>query len=136
MSPVVDATTEVGARSVSSVFAAAINRADLDGATNCFTRDACLLTPDSTAVQGRDRIRLILRQLIDREVKIEICASSLLLAGELALGAEHWRIHATDAHGTLYGQDSQPILVTRYVEGAWKLAIATPWGLGLPMREC
>jgi ketosteroid isomerase-like protein len=41
-------------------FVEAINQADLDGATNCFALDACLVTPDSTAIRGREEIRPIL----------------------------------------------------------------------------
>jgi ketosteroid isomerase-like protein len=120
----------VGARTISSVFAAAINSGDLHGAGNCFTRDACLLTPDQTAVHGRDQIRAVLAQLIDRQVKIEILASFLLLAGDLALGAERWRLRTIAADGTDFEQISHPTLIARCSEGDWRLAIATPWGWG------
>jgi len=32
----------------------------VDAAAHCFANDACLVTPDATAVRGRDEIRPIL----------------------------------------------------------------------------
>jgi ketosteroid isomerase-like protein len=69
-------------------FAASISRGDLDAAAHCFVKDACLVTPDATAVRGRDEIRPILHQLIVLESRIEVQESSVLAAGEVALGSE------------------------------------------------
>lgn len=115
-------------------FAAAINAADLQAATHCFTRDACLITPDATAIRGRAEIRPILAQLIAMESKIEVKASSMLVAGEVALGSERWRICSAGMKGMVFERNSDPTLVLRYLEDVWKLAIATPWGWGRHQR--
>jgi ketosteroid isomerase-like protein len=112
-------------------FAEAINRGDLDAAGHCFAKDACLLTPDATAIRGRNEIRPILAQLIARRSQIEIQASSVLVAGEVALGSERWRIRSAGADGAVFEQISSPKLVLRRVEDIWKLAIAAPWGWGM-----
>jgi ketosteroid isomerase-like protein len=111
-------------------FARAINQGDLSGATNCFALDACLITPDSTAIRGREEIRPIIAQLIARQTQIEVLSSSVLAAGEVALGSERWRISAAGPEGDLFAQESRPMVVARRLEGGWKLAIAALWGWG------
>jgi ketosteroid isomerase-like protein len=112
-------------------FAGAIGDGNLETATSCFAKDACLLTPDATAIRGRAEIRPILAQLIARRTWIEVLSSSVLVAGEVALGSERWAIRSAGAEGSVFEQLSSPTVVARYVEGSWKLAIAAPWGWGL-----
>jgi hypothetical protein len=49
-----------------------LSAGDLEGATACFARDACLLTQDATAIHSRERIRPVLAQLIARRARIEV----------------------------------------------------------------
>ena len=113
-----------------AAFARAINEADLDAATACFARDACLITPDATAIRGREAIRPLLAQLIARRTEIAVEASGLLPAGDIALVRERWTIHSDGAGGARFTQSSTPTLILRRIDGAWKLAIAAPWGWG------
>jgi ketosteroid isomerase-like protein len=110
------------------VFAESISGGDLDGATYCFAKDACLLTPDATVVRGREEIRPILHQLIVLETQIEVQESSIVLAGEVALGTERWVVSSAGSEGTPFTRTLTPTLVVRQLEGVWKLAIAMPWG--------
>jgi ketosteroid isomerase-like protein len=110
-------------------FAAAINAGDPQAASNCFVKDAVLLTPDSTAVNGRERVRSILLQLVSRQIRIEVQARTVLVAGEVALGSERWRVRSAGTEGTIFEQTTSPKWVLSYVEEDWKLAIAAPWGL-------
>jgi hypothetical protein len=82
------------------------------------------------AIRGREEIRPILARLIARRTRIEVTASSLPAAGEVALGSERWTIRSAGPEGAVFAQDSSPALVLRNLEGAWKLAIAAPWGWG------
>ncbi len=109
-------------------FADCISRGDLDAAASCFAKDACLLTPDATVIRGRDRIRPILRQLIASGSRIEIQESSVVLAGEVALGTERWVITSAGSEGEPFSRTLTPTMVMREVEGIWKLAVAMPWG--------
>lgn len=108
-------------------FAASIGRGDLDAAAYCFAKDACLVTPDATAVRGRDEIRPILHQLIVLESQIEVQESSVVLAGEVALGTERWVISSPGSDGASFTRALTPILVLREVECTWKIAVAMPW---------
>jgi ketosteroid isomerase-like protein len=108
-------------------FAASISRGDLDAAAHCFAKDACLVTPDATAVRGRDEIRSILHQLIVIESQIEVQESSILAAGEVALGSERWVVTSPSSGGGPFTRALTPMLVLRQLEDVWKLAVALPW---------
>lgn len=108
-------------------FAASISRGHLDAAAYCFAKDACLVTPDSTAVRGRDEIRPILHQLIVLESQIEVQESSILAAGEVALGTERWVVTSPSSEGSPFARTLIPLLVLRQLEDIWKLAVALPW---------
>jgi ketosteroid isomerase-like protein len=110
------------------VLAASISRGDLEAATSCFAKDACLLTPDSTVVRGREEIKPILHQMIAAGSKIEVQESSIVLAGEVALGSERWVISSAGSEGEPFTRALTPTMVLRQVEGVWKLAVAIPWG--------
>ncbi|HYH53464.1 MAG TPA: DUF4440 domain-containing protein [Solirubrobacterales bacterium] len=109
-------------------FADSISRGDLNAATNCFTKDACLLTPDATAIRGREEIKPILHQLIVSGSRIEVQESSIIRAGEVALGTERWAVTSTGSEGAPFTRTLSPTLVMRELEGVWKLAVAMPWG--------
>jgi ketosteroid isomerase-like protein len=108
-------------------FAASISRGDLDAAAHCFAKDACLVTPDATAVRGRQEIRPILHQLIVLESQIEVQESSILAAGEVALGTERWLVASPGSEGESFTRALTPMLVLRQLEDVWKLAVALPW---------
>ena len=110
--------------------AESISRGDLEAAAHCFAKDACLLTPDATAVKGREEIRPILRQLIASGSRIEVEESSVVLAGEVALGTERWTITTRGSEGRFFTRSLTPTMVLRRLEGVWKLAVAIPWRRG------
>lgn len=120
----VAAAPEQGTRA----FAASINRRDLDAACRCFAKDGCLLTPDATAIRGRQEIRPILGQLIASKAQIEVQESSFVTAGEVALGLERWSVTSDGSEGSRFARVLTPTLVLRRLEGVWKLAVAVPWG--------
>lgn len=115
----------------SLALARAIGAGELDAAASCFARDACFVTADATPIRGREEIRPALAQLIAIGARIEIEASSLLLAGDIALGSERWHIHFRGVDGAPFRQTSPAKRVLRRREGSWVLAIAAPWGWGV-----
>jgi ketosteroid isomerase-like protein len=107
-----------------------IGAGNLDGATKCFARDACLLTPDATAIHDREQIRPLLAQLISRRIRIEVEQSNVLIAGDVAYARELWQVSARVAAGAQYEHSCDPSLVLKRIEGSWKISIATLWGWG------
>lgn len=115
---------------LSSAFASSINAGDPDAATACFARNACLITPDATAVHSRSHIRLVLVQMVIQRVEIEIEMSSPIVAGDIVLALERWQLRTEGADGVARRQALHPVLVLRKIEGDWKFTIAAPWRFG------
>jgi len=110
-------------------FARALSSGDLDQAAAWFARDACLVTPDATAIHGRERIRPVLAQMVARRTEIRVELSSTVAAGEVILAQQRWRVWAGSPDARIE-QTLNAILILRQVEGVWKLSIAAPWGYG------
>jgi ketosteroid isomerase-like protein len=125
------ATTRDPARSerVDLTFVRALSVGDLEGAAACFARDGCMITPDLTAVRGRDRIRPLLAQLIASGTEVVVGGGHLVDAGEVFLARASWTIRTRSGKGRLE-QVCDTTLVMRRLEGRWKLVIAAPWGWG------
>jgi ketosteroid isomerase-like protein len=107
-----------------------LSAGDLDSVGACLTRDACLLTPDATAVHGREAVRRVLAQLIAADVRIEVECSRVLVAGDTALLRERWRVASNSVDGTRVTGLLSPALTLQRIEGAWKVAILVLWGWG------
>jgi ketosteroid isomerase-like protein len=111
-------------------FAGALNAGQLDVATAYFAIDGCLITPDATAVRGRESIRPVLSQMIARRARIAVEFSTALAAGDVALVHRRWRIRSIGEGADPFVQRTNPTLLLRRLEAEWKLAIAAPWGTG------
>jgi ketosteroid isomerase-like protein len=109
-------------------FLAALNAGELEAAAHCFAREACLITPDATAIRGREEIRAILGQLIAANTRIEAQSASILVAGDTALATERWLIHTRAPGAEPFGRLCRATAVLRRIEAGWKLAIVAPWG--------
>jgi ketosteroid isomerase-like protein len=109
-------------------FVEALGGRELERAANCFGRDACLITPDQTAIHGRERIRPVLSQMIERRTVIVVEESVVLSAGDLVLASERWTIRCDAPGGGRYALASTPRLVLRRRGIEWKLEIAALWG--------
>lgn len=103
---------------------------NLDAASACFARDACLLTQDATAIHGREHIRPLLAQLIARRTRIDVGLSNVLVAGNVALVREQWTIQIDSVEGSRFEQTTSATVVLRRIEDQWKLALVAPWGCG------
>jgi ketosteroid isomerase-like protein len=105
-----------------------IGAGNLEGAAGCFARNACLITPDATAIHQREHIRPVLAQLIARHIRIDVDQSNVLVAGDVAFAREHWTVHSQGAAGSHFEQLYDPTLVLRRIEDSWKVSIAALWG--------
>jgi uncharacterized protein (TIGR02246 family) len=111
-------------------FARALNVGDLDGAASCFARDGCLITPDATAIHGREQIRGVLAQMVRRRTEIRIELSSSVSAGDVLLVHQRWRIRTGERASHHFEQTADAVLILRRIEDEWKLSVAAPWGYG------
>lgn len=110
----------------SHAFSTALSTGDLERAAACFARDGCLITPDETAIHGRDQIRSVLAQMIARRTEVEVDLSNAVPAGDVMLVSERWRVRVGES-GARFEQTLYPTLVLQRIEADWKLSIAAPW---------
>jgi uncharacterized protein (TIGR02246 family) len=110
----------------SHTFASALSAGDLERAAACFARDGCLITPDQTAIHGRDQIRSVLAQMVVRRTEVEVDLSNSVSAGDVMLVNERWRVRVGEGNAQ-FEQTLHPTLVLRRIEADWKLSIAAPW---------
>lgn len=101
---------------------------DLDAAATCFARDGCLITPDATAIHGRESIRRVLAQMIVCRTEIEVELGTAVGAGEVVLAHQRWRIRSGERENQRVTQVAEATMILRRVEETWKLSIAAPWG--------
>jgi len=118
------------AKDPSAALAAALSARELEAASACFARDACLITPDATVVRTRQSIRQVLHQLIAMGSRAEVEQHSMLVAGEVAIATETWTMRFEGADGAPFARSADSSSVLRRLEGTWKLQIAAPWGWG------
>jgi uncharacterized protein (TIGR02246 family) len=109
-------------------FTAALSSGDLHGAVACFTREGCLITPDGTAVHGRDDIAGVLAQLIASRTEIVIERVVVRRAGDVALASGHVTMRSDGPEKTRFTQACDPMMVIHRVDETWKLAVIAPWG--------
>lgn len=109
-------------------FPQAVSAGELDAAAACFARDGCLITPDATAIHGRESIRRVLAQMIVRHTEIEVELSTAVGAGEVILIHQRWRIRSGEGADGRLEQVADAVMILRRIEEMWKLSIAAPWG--------
>jgi uncharacterized protein (TIGR02246 family) len=108
-------------------FITALNEEDLEAATRCFARDACFLTPDATAIRGRDSVRSFLAQLIASEHRFEADLGTTVIAGDVALSHDRLKTVTAATTGVPFEQHSLSTAVLARLEGNWRLRILAPW---------
>jgi ketosteroid isomerase-like protein len=114
-----------GPEATARAFARALLARDPRAAVAHLCADARLVTPDGTEVCGREAIAAILSQLTSSDRALEIRAGRTVACEGLALCTQHWRWGEVDA-------EERPASAARLVlarrGGAWRIAIACPWG--------
>jgi uncharacterized protein (TIGR02246 family) len=108
-------------------FASAVRDGDPSLAAACFTREGTMITPDGTAVHGRADVAALLFQLTARRTEIEVEQLVVRPAGDVALATGRLKLRSDGAAGTRIEQSCSLNLVLRHLEGAWKIAILSPW---------
>ena len=125
---------DAAAQDVLQVFIAALSAGDVRAATACFTREACLITPDGTAIHGRSEIAGILDQLRARRTEISVEQLVVREAGDVALADGRLTIRSDGPEGARITQSCDPAAALHRVEGTWKIAVLDPWAANFTAR--
>lgn len=115
------------------LFAERTSAGDLDGLLELYEEGAALVGPDGEATVGGESIRGQLEGLLAMTPQVEAGESRALLAGDIALLSNRWRM--TFALGEGGGQSGFEATSTevarRQADGGWRYAIDDPASAGL-----
>jgi len=109
------------------LFAERANAGDLDGMLALYEHSATFIGPDGASASGRDAIRGRLEDLLAMKPKITATGSQVVIAGEVALISNRWRMTLGTSEGKQAGVDGESTEVARrQPDGGWRYAIDHP----------
>jgi enoyl-CoA hydratase len=120
------------------LFAERVNAGDLEGLLSLYERSATFVGPDGGSASGRDAIRERLEGLLAMAPEITPTSSRAVMAGDVALMSNRWRMSLGGEDGAPTGLDGASTEVARrQPDGGWlyvidnpSLAPTTPTGAG------
>jgi len=116
-------------KELSSAFAAAMARGDVDAALAMWADDAVILAADGAAVRGRENIRAALAALVDHGTSVEIELGRLHRAGDVAVATGSLTLSGAGVDGPFEQRSESTVVYARGADGLWRIALDAPWGL-------
>jgi enoyl-CoA hydratase/carnithine racemase/ketosteroid isomerase-like protein len=118
------------------LFAERVNAGDLEGVLSLYEESATIVGPDGASASGSDAIRERLEGLLAMAPQITPTSSRAVMAGDVALMSNRWRMSLGGGGGAPPGLDGASTEVARrQPDGSWlylidnpSLAAATPAG--------
>jgi uncharacterized protein (TIGR02246 family) len=111
------------------LFAAAINRRDLDAAARMWTEDAAIVASDGSLVRGRDAIVQALEALVSNGTRFEVELTGIYEAGDTALVTGTLTLSGDGHDGPYQHRSDSTVVYARGADGIWRIALDAPWGL-------
>jgi uncharacterized protein (TIGR02246 family) len=95
------------------LFAERVNAGDLEGMLALYEDDATFVGPDGACASGNDAIRERLKVLLSVKPQLTTTSSELVMAGDIALMTNRWRMTLRAAGGEVAEVDGQSTEVAR-----------------------
>jgi uncharacterized protein (TIGR02246 family) len=114
---------------VIELFAASLNRGDVDTAIALYESEAAFAPRPGEEVTGRAAIRDALQQFAALKPRLRGEITSVLTAGDVALVHNRWQLEGTQPDGSpveMRGQSAD--VLRRASDGGWRIVIDDPWG--------
>lgn len=109
------------------LFAERVNAGDLDGLLSLYEERATFVGPDGGNASGSDAIRERLEGLLAMAPEITPTSSRVVMAGDVALMSNRWRISLGAGNGSPTGLDGASTEVARrQPDGGWLYVIDNP----------
>ena len=109
------------------LFAELVNAGDLDGLVSLYEDSATFVGPDGRSASGSDAIRERLQELLAMTPEITLTSSGAVMAGDVALMSNRWRMSLGRQDGASTGFDGASTEVARrQPDGGWLYAIDNP----------
>jgi uncharacterized protein (TIGR02246 family) len=116
---------------VIELFAAALNRGDVDSALALYDPEATFAPAPGEEVQGLEAIRGALERFAALKPRMKGEITKVSSAGGVALVMNRWQLEGTRPDGSPVdmGGHSTDVL-RRAPDGGWRVLIDNPWGSG------
>jgi uncharacterized protein (TIGR02246 family) len=113
------------------LFAASLNRGDLDAAITLYESEAAFAPQPGEDVTGVEAIRDALQQFAALKPRLRGEITNVLTAGDVALVYNRWQLEGTQPDGSLVEMRGHSADVLRRApDGSWRILIDDPWGPG------
>jgi uncharacterized protein (TIGR02246 family) len=116
---------------VIELFAASLNRGDVDAAITLYESEAAFAPAPGQEVTGLEAIRGALEQFAALEPRLRSEITRVLTAGDVALVQNRWQLEGTGPDGSpvqMRGHSAD--VLCRAPDGGWRILIDDPWGGG------
>ena len=116
---------------VIELFAASLNRGDVDAAITLYESDAAFAPQPGGEVTGLEAIRDALQQFAALKPRLRGEITNVLTAGDVALVHNRWQLEGTQPDGSpveIRGHSAD--VLRRAPDGSWRILIDDPWGAG------
>jgi uncharacterized protein (TIGR02246 family) len=113
------------------LFAASLNRGDVDAAITLYDSEAAFAPQPGEQVTGLEAIRDALQQFAELRPRLRGETTNVLTAGDVALVHNRWQLEGTHPDGTpveMRGYSTD--VLRRAPDGSWRILIDDPWGAG------
>lgn len=111
------------------MFTEHLEAGDLDAVVGLYEADARFVTRSGETLVGRERIRPVLRGLIDTKTRLRSRVVRAIAVGDVALLCTDFEGTAVDATGKPAEVRHQAIeILRRQPDGTWKLIVGDPNG--------
>jgi uncharacterized protein (TIGR02246 family) len=108
-------------------FAEHVNSADVDGILRLYEPTATFVAPDGSHATGHLEIRGMLSEMLAAEPRItDVVGIASVIAGDLALMANRWRMTFGALAGAPAVTGSSVEVARRQADGGWLYAIDSP----------
>lgn len=116
---------------VIELFAASLNRGDVDAAITLYESEAAFAPQPGEEVTGLEAIRDALQQFAALKPRLRGEITKVLTAGDVALVQNRWQLEGTQPDGSpveMRGHSGD--VLRRASDGGWRILIDDPWGGG------
>jgi uncharacterized protein (TIGR02246 family) len=113
------------------LFAASLNRGDVDAAITLYESEAVFAPRPGEEVKGLEAIRSALQQFAALKPRLHGEITKILTAGDVALVQNRWQLEGTQPEGSpieMRGHSAD--VLRRAPDGGWRILIDDPWGGG------